>query len=973
MSDLWQTKSVSVGIPKPLRFEMARPNLLQRLAETLDIPLVALIAPSGYGKSTLLAQYARSTSRPAVWFSIRADQSGAFEMARAFVQAIRTTFLDQAGEALEFAQVTTSEALLRTILEVLGNLDVNADLVIDGIEVLNEDGLGWLDGFIRDLPEGHRVLLSGYSLQNLRLAKRAARGELLVLGTNELAFDAVEIKTYLLARGADALVKDHDMNALQGWPAGLALAASGAQQHFAPEDLVREAVDILPMSLRSELPALAVLEVWSEQRATELGLALSKGWLETLIHHGLPLVMTAPNVYKPHGLLLNWLETELQSQPQRFKPFAMKSAQLALQRQERQWALKMLVWAQDTQAAARIAEELAAEYLARGERRSIRRVLEMVPTEALSPEYKSRLAFNWIETGDVVRGQAWLEQMYTDGEIHAVGLVCLAVLAGRRGEHEEELRLARLARAKFGNQLGSIEIWPLVSALRASGKLEEAQQEVHAFLSYAERNGDNQARVSALDLLVSLYASQRRFGDERQNLALAIEQCEEQGWFSRAVTLRIEFGKLLAIAGDFSNAQKSFDTCRKQIVEDTYAFAQLQEVQGLMQLWQGHLGQAQSYFLEALQVAQKVKAAMVVERIGIWLRDCAYLNHGQEAVSVDFSPPNQAVVAAFDLLRQGDLRTALTAFQNLDTSSLVSVLAIRVTAVLAHLLELYGLDSSNPQTVLQIWGDTVGPHVYCAETLAWTRATTRTEVLVFETTPDRSVTDESRFALTITTFGDFHAQLNGQSVRLALTKSIELLVWLVLHQSGTREDIVSSLWGPDAEERHHEYFRVCVRRLRLAIGEVFSAGNPILIERGLYRLHPDIHPHLDLSVSRSKDIMDPSTTFQMLCKRFLPLSDSDWVNGIRAECAEKAVELGLQLARTVKAADQALDWYNQVLEIDPLCDTAHQERIEQQWRGGMLTVAQKSLNRYQDVVRRELGLGVDPVFLRKASSWGLKP
>jgi LuxR family transcriptional regulator, maltose regulon positive regulatory protein len=199
-----------------------------------------------------------------------------------------------------------------------------------------------------------------------------------------------------------------------------------------------------------------------------------------------------------------------------------------------------------------------------------------------------------------------------------------------------------------------------------------------------------------------------------------------------------------------------------------------------------------------------------------------------------------------------------------------------------------------------------------------------------------------------------------------------LLIWLVLHQSGTREDIVSSLWGQEAEERHHEYFRVCVRRLRLALGEVFSAGNPVLMERGVYRLHPELHPDLDLLRVRLEGQSKSADTFQMLRKRFLPLSDADWIDSIRHECAERAVNIGIHLATTEPNAKKAFDWYNAVLETDPLCDTAHQGRIERQWREGMLVAAQKSLNQYQDIVRQELGLAVDPVFLQKASSWGLR-
>jgi LuxR family transcriptional regulator, maltose regulon positive regulatory protein len=55
-------------IPKPLRFELARPRLLARLE---GAKLVALVAPSGFGKTTLLAQHARTLGARAVWLELR--------------------------------------------------------------------------------------------------------------------------------------------------------------------------------------------------------------------------------------------------------------------------------------------------------------------------------------------------------------------------------------------------------------------------------------------------------------------------------------------------------------------------------------------------------------------------------------------------------------------------------------------------------------------------------------------------------------------------------------------------------------------------------------------------------------------------------------------------------------------------------------------------------------------------------------
>ena len=48
---------------------VARPRLLARVGALGDRPLLAVIAPAGFGKSTLLAQVAAATSRPVAWYT----------------------------------------------------------------------------------------------------------------------------------------------------------------------------------------------------------------------------------------------------------------------------------------------------------------------------------------------------------------------------------------------------------------------------------------------------------------------------------------------------------------------------------------------------------------------------------------------------------------------------------------------------------------------------------------------------------------------------------------------------------------------------------------------------------------------------------------------------------------------------------------------------------------------------------------
>jgi two-component SAPR family response regulator len=230
--------------------------------------------------------------------------------------------------------------------------------------------------------------------------------------------------------------------------------------------------------------------------------------------------------------------------------------------------------------------------------------------------------------------------------------------------------------------------------------------------------------------------------------------------------------------------------------------------------------------------------------------------------------------------------------------------------------------------------------------------------------------------LVLTTLGEFRAQINGIRVPIHLTKSAELLVWLAIHRSGTREVIVEALWGMDAEERHYEYFRVAVRRLRVALNEAYSGlANPLPIELGRYQLAAELMVQTDLPVTSETDasLERLESEFVRLSQPFLPESEAEWIELLRDQIRERAVNLGLYLARQQTRATEAILRYQQVLKLDPMCDKANQGLIEQHYQAGAFGAAQKALEQYERILRQELGLAPMEVFLEQMRGWGLKP
>src|SRR4051812_29495482 len=57
--------------PPPFRAGMVpRPRLVRRLTACRDTPIAAIVAPAGYGKTTLLAEWAMRDDRPFSWVAL---------------------------------------------------------------------------------------------------------------------------------------------------------------------------------------------------------------------------------------------------------------------------------------------------------------------------------------------------------------------------------------------------------------------------------------------------------------------------------------------------------------------------------------------------------------------------------------------------------------------------------------------------------------------------------------------------------------------------------------------------------------------------------------------------------------------------------------------------------------------------------------------------------------------------------------
>ncbi|WP_028066647.1 LuxR C-terminal-related transcriptional regulator [Solirubrobacter soli] len=200
----------------PARPPLARrERLLDALGGPGGRPFAVLVAPAGYGKTTLLREWCARDPRPSAWLTLGRPHDDPLLLLRAIARA--------ADDA--FAQARDGRIVL----------------VLDDVQNVLEPGAHeTLAGVMRRPPEGMTIALASRTELPLPVARLSAAGLVTELRAPALAMTRAEAAEFVRAAGlrVDAEALDALMRHTEGWPAGLALAAvslgrSAAEHAFA--------------------------------------------------------------------------------------------------------------------------------------------------------------------------------------------------------------------------------------------------------------------------------------------------------------------------------------------------------------------------------------------------------------------------------------------------------------------------------------------------------------------------------------------------------------------------------------------------------------------------------------------------------------------------------------------------------------------------------------------------------------------
>jgi LuxR family transcriptional regulator, maltose regulon positive regulatory protein len=207
-----------------------RSSLIERLADGDAPPIVSVVAPAGYGKTTLLAQWAELGGQAFAWVSADEGDND---------PKVLLTYVAKALDAIESVGGRVFDALASPVSSVHGSvvprlssafasMTTSVVLVLDDVHLLhNRECRAALSVLADHVPAGSRLVLAGRDEPPLRTARLRAEGRILEIGPGDLSLTPEEAAS-LLADAGVTLGKG-EVAALhrrtEGWPVGLYLAA----------------------------------------------------------------------------------------------------------------------------------------------------------------------------------------------------------------------------------------------------------------------------------------------------------------------------------------------------------------------------------------------------------------------------------------------------------------------------------------------------------------------------------------------------------------------------------------------------------------------------------------------------------------------------------------------------------------------------------------------------------------------------
>ena len=164
---------------------VVRSPLIEQLAKGNAYPIVSVVASAGYGKTTLLSQWAERNGQPFGWVSVDEKDNDPKVLLSYVAEALDAVepISERVFDALTSPGSSVPGSVVPRLCTALASMTSPVVLVLDDVHLLhNSECLAALPVLADNVPDGSRLVLAGRGQPPLRIARLRAEGKILEIG-----------------------------------------------------------------------------------------------------------------------------------------------------------------------------------------------------------------------------------------------------------------------------------------------------------------------------------------------------------------------------------------------------------------------------------------------------------------------------------------------------------------------------------------------------------------------------------------------------------------------------------------------------------------------------------------------------------------------------------------------------------------------------------------------------------------------
>jgi LuxR family maltose regulon positive regulatory protein len=616
-----QILETKVAIPRVRPDSVRRSRLLEALDGGAARALFLVSTPAGFGKTTLLADWARSAPRPVAWLSLDAEDNDPVRFWRYVVEALDRSF-QGLGEALlpllTGPSVRSTRGVVTALINELDNLPRGGTLILDDYHLIESSSIHEDMAFLlTHLSSQLHMVLTTRSDPWLPLARLRAGGHLAELRATDLRFTPEESAAFMQVWGLD--LSPEAMAGVEarteGWAAGLQLAALSLRQRpdhdaflagftgthrYVLDYLSEEVLQHVPDQVRGFLYRTSILERLSGPLCDAVtGESGGQEMLEALERANLFLVPLDEERqwWRYQHLFAELLRSRLSAaHTEEVGELHRRAAAWSEQHGLVDDAVKHSALGGDLPRAARLVERHVEELLLRrSERATLDRWLAALPAdvvasrhrlllgEAIAAELECRIddALALLEVAERAPAESEDPHQPSVGRaasvlsnLSAVEPVIRADIARLRGDAEDEATFAQEGLSHLTPEdklLGTFVRYHLSMAKWMLGRLEEAERGLGDVVEERRAAGERYLAVRASYNLGSVQQAGGRLGDALRTYRKALDIITEPGRPPRpeAGLALVGVAEVMRERGDLDDALRTvvdgIERCRRVV------------------------------------------------------------------------------------------------------------------------------------------------------------------------------------------------------------------------------------------------------------------------------------------------------------------------------------------------------------------------------------------------------------------------